>query len=250
MSEPPPAKHPLLRLLRKPFFWALALFLAICGYQAWRIYDYRAAVREAKEAGFVWRADDTFDLIRQDWRAALRKETWKAHDRWLHVMNVSDLTSHRALIHRLRPTIMFILGSGNVDALSGLTSLRCLLLSGTPALQNLDALKGLTDLQRLQLNDCPSLQNLDALKSLSGLQTLQLPDCRALQNLDVLNGLPSLQHLDLSGCPQFIKVDYLKNLKGLRMLSCGYTQNISEDTLNEIRAALPKTEINRGRIAD
>lgn len=117
MNEPPPAKHPLLRLLRKPLFWALALFLAVCGYQAWRVHDYRAAVDEAKRLGFEWEAEETFDLIRRDWRAALLKETRGPHERVLRIepsldpRGVFDLGRYRDLIHRLRPTQLFFSGS-------------------------------------------------------------------------------------------------------------------------------------------
>ena len=241
VNQPPPAKHPLLRLLRKPFFWALALFLAICGYQAWRIYDYRAAVREAKEAGFIWESYETFDLIRQDWRAALRKETWGTHERMLQRDNVPDLGRYRELIHRLRPTDLRLDGCANVDALKGLNSLHTLYLHRCRGLQNIDVLKELTGLRVLGLDGSSFLKNLDALKSLLKLHHLQLSDCPNLQNLDALKDLPSLEYLSLTGCPHLVNVNVLKGLTRLKTIRYFPIPQISEETMRELKAALPNT---------
>lgn len=251
VNEPPPAKHPILRLLRKPFFWALALFLAVCGYQWWRVYDYRLAVDEAKAAGFEWRADETFDLIRQDWLAALRKETWGTHERILIIgdpfsdnRGAFDLAPHRDLFHRLRPTGLLIYQCENVDALNGLHSLQRLSLQNCPTLQNLDALKGLTGLQELELADCPALQNLDALKDLTRLQELYLWRCPKLQNLDALKSLPHLQTLSIFLCPNLEKVSVLKNFTGLQRLRLGRSSSWTDENEKELREALPNTQIN------
>jgi len=251
VNEPPPAKHPLLRLLRKPFFWAIALFLAVCGYQAWRVYDYRAAVDEAKRLGFLWESRETFDLIRRDWRAALRKETWGTHERILRInekdhrnMAVFDLESYRDLLQRLRPTKLEVSFCKNVHALNGLHSLHSLSLLNCPTLQNLDALKGLSGLQFLLLYDCPALQNLDALKDLIGLQELHLSGCFKLQNLDALKSLPHLHTLAITWCPELEKVSVLKNLTGLRRLWCGGKSIGTDENQKELREALPNTQIH------
>lgn len=251
VNEPPPAKHPLLRLLRKPFFWALALFLAVCGYQAWRVHDYRAAVDEAKRLGFEWEAEETFDLIRRDWRAALRKETWGTHERVLRIGSpfdnlgpTIDFSPNRNLLQRLRPTGLLIYQCENVDALNGLHSLQRLSLQNCPTLQNLDALKGLTGLQELELADCPALQNLDALKDLTRLQELYLWRCPKLQNLDALKSLPHLQTLSIFLCPNLEKVSVLKNFTGLQRLRLGRSSSWTDENEKELREALPNTQIN------
>ena len=72
--ELPPA--PRWRRLLRPRWWLTALLLAACAWSVWREYDYRAAIREAKTAGFTWKTREPFDAIRGDWRAAFRKATW------------------------------------------------------------------------------------------------------------------------------------------------------------------------------
>lgn len=251
VNEPPPAKHPLLRLLRKPFFWALALFLAVCGYQWWRVYDYRAAVDEAKRLGFEWEAEETFDLIRRDWRAALLKETWGTHERILRIGypfdNLGpafDFRPYRDLLHRLHPTLMVVSYCENVDAIKGLNSLRILRIEQCPTLQNLDALKGLTGLQILELSDCPALQNLDALKDLTRLQELYLWRCPKLQNLDALKSLPHLHTLKIHRCPNLEKMSVFKGLVRLRELQIDSGTVFPDEALKELREALPNTQIN------
>ena len=221
----------------------LAIFLAGCGYQWWHIHDYEKNVREAREAGFSWQHANIFDLIRQDWWAALNPKAWAIDERSLTHRNVLELGRYRDLIHRLRPTRVDIAGCENVDALKGLSSLRTLYLRNCPTLQNLDALQGLTDLQVLQISSCPTLQKLVALKELDRLQLLYLSNCHALQDVDVLKELPALQNLDLSACTALQNVDALKGLPGLESLSLYGCLAIPATTLRELRLALPNTEI-------
>lgn len=221
----------------------LALFLAVVGYQAWSIHDYKKNVREAREAGFSWQHANIFDLIRQDWWAALNPKAWAIDERSLTHRNVLELGRYRDLIHRLRPTRVDIAGCENVDALRGLTSLRTLYLINCPTLQNLDVLQGLTDLQILQISSCPTLQKLVALKELNRLQLLYLSNCPALQDVDVLKDIPALQHLDLSACTALKNVDALKGLPGLESLSLYGSLDIPAIALRELRLALPNTDI-------
>ena len=219
MNEEPPAKR--LRL-GKLWWWLLAIFLGACGWQMWSIHKYNAAVREAEEAGFAWECTDTIRLIRQDWRNALKKETWCKHTRMLVTEDIPDLGRYREMLHQLRPT--------------ALIAWRC-------KDKNVDALKGLTALQSLNLLDCPALQNVDALKGLTALQVLGLNGCTTLQNVDGLKGLTELQILHLSGCTALQNVDALKGLTNLRTLSLHDCDKIPAAALRELRAALPNTYI-------
>ena len=209
----------------------------------WSIHKYNAAVREADEAGFAWECTDTISLIRQDWRNALKKETWGAHDRILEMGEVPDLGRYREMLHHLRPTVLSAYGckDENVDALKSLTALQRLHLRGK--LQNVDALKRLTALQRLDLFGCTALQNVDGLKGLTGLQWLYLHNCTELQSVDGLKGLTGLQTLDLYGCPALQNVDALKGLTSLQTLSLGGCHKIPAAALRELRVALPNTDI-------
>ena len=179
----------------------IVLFLAGIGWQMWKLNAYNNAVRQAKEAGFDWKCDDTLSIIREDWRNALKKETWGKHYRVLK-MRVSDLGPYREMLHHLNPT--------------DLRAWNC-------KDENLDALKGLTALRRLDLDGCSALQNVDALKGLTGLQGLYLSYCPVLQNVDALKSLTALRKLNIYGC-----------------------EKIPAAVLDELRAALPKIDINSG----
>ena len=209
----------------------LILLLGVIGWQIWKINPYNNAVREAEESRFGWTCDDAISLIRQDWRNALKKETWGAHERLLGMGEVPDLSRYREMLHHLNPTVLDALGcqDENLDALNGLTGLQNLDLRYCPALQNVDALKGLTGLQELRLDNCPALQNVDVLKSFTGLKDLTLIGCTALKNVDVLKDLTSLQKLGLLYSTELQNVDGLKDLVGLQSLwlnFCNALQNI------------------------
>ena len=211
----------------------IVLFLGGIGWQVWKINAYNNAVREAKEAGFEWRCEDTFSLIRQDWHNALKKETWGPHERMLDMTarEDPDLSRYREMLHHLRPTVLIAwrCKDENLDALKSLTALQTLDLLGSDVLQNVDGLKSLTGLQTLDLSNCDALQNVDGLRGLTGLQSLDLRACTALQNVDALKGLTALQSLDLRVCPALQYVDALKGLTALQSLSlclCPALQNV------------------------
>ena len=221
VKEEPPVRTKARRF-GKLRWWLLALFLVWGGYAAWHEYDFRAAVREAKEAGFEWRNVGPWHWIRQDWHSALKKETWSTYVRFLGIERVHSLTQHRDLIRRLRPTVLQAWGCKD---------------------ENLDALKGVTSLNKLDIQSCPELQNLEALRGLSGLKRIELSNCPKLQNLDGLSGLTGLKYLDLSDCLHLQNVDALKNLTGLQNLYIIGYQKIPLNSFYELSAALPHTKI-------
>ncbi|MCE9610051.1 MAG: hypothetical protein K8R23_07560 [Chthoniobacter sp.] len=246
----------------------LLLALATTAWLGWREYDRRAAIREAEAAGCAWIVCDPIALIRKDWHAAFQKKTWTESFWCLNVGAGRDLASLRPLLLRLRPTALLAPAckDANLDALKGLSGLQVLYLDGSTALQNVDALKGLSRLQSLTLSGCPALQNVDGLQGLAGLQELALSGCPALQNVDGLKGLTGLNTLDLTGCPALRNVDAFKDLIGLQKLTlrgCPALQNVDAlkglaglktlwlidcsklpvSAAAELRAALPKTEI-------
>ena len=221
----------------------VAVFVGVIGWQMRELHLYNAAVREAKEAGFEWTCTDTISLIQQDWRNALKKETWSAHPRILVMGKVADLGHYREMLHRLRPTELYARGCENVDALKGLTDLQRFGLTNCDALKNLDGLKGLVALHTLDIRSCRALQNVDGLKGLTGLQKLFLTNCYALENVDALKDLTGLQTLVLRFCPALQNVDVLKGLSGLQTLSLVGSKIIPAAALLELRVALPNTHI-------
>jgi hypothetical protein len=216
----------------------------------WLAYDYQTAVCEAKEAGLSWNSEDPISLIRKDWRAALRKETWSPSERFLATGRVTDLGSYRVLIHRLRPTQMLVFGHENVDALKGLTSLQELYLYNCQKLRSMEALQTLSGLQKLYIDYCPELQNIDALKNLADLGDLELDFHIVLQRLDTIKALTRLKKLTLCVLAQPGVEDVSNSYIGLReyigkirtgTLSPFKTLNI--ESLQELCDALPDTDI-------
>ena len=130
VKDEPPAKRRIR--LGKLWWWMVAVFVGVIGWQMRELHLYNAAVREAEEAGFEWEEGaNSWALIRQDWHNLWKKETWAKRESILSLGKVLDFTPHHSLIHRLHPTL--------IDA------------QGFTALQNVDALKGLTTLQALCL---------------------------------------------------------------------------------------------------
>ena len=223
----------------------IVVFLGGMGWQMWKLHAYNNAVREAKEAGFEWRCEDTLSLIKQDWHNALKKETWGAHSRVLEMGEVPDLGHYREMLHHLNPTDLSAEGckDENLDVIKGLTALQKLWLYGCTALQNVDILKSLPGLRTLGLGGSPTRQNTDDLKGFTNLQAISLGGCPALQNLDGLKSIPGLKELDLNLCDALQNVDALKSLIGLQMLNLYWCDKIPAAALRELRAALPNTEI-------
>jgi len=261
LPTPTPARRPrwFLRGL-------LVLALSSIAWLGWCEYDYRAAIREARAANFKWTSVEPFEVIRGNWRATFRMKTWAEPVRMINVGPRQNLSRLRPLLLRLRPTDLRASQclDSNADALRGLSTLRELLLSASPSLQNVDALRGLPALQYLNLYGCDGLQNVDALAGLHRLQTLDLSYCDALQNVDALRGLTGLQFLSLMGCPalhdagalqnladlqdlflvhcpNLQNVDALKALTGLEELDIRDCPKLPKKAVKELQAALPQT---------
>ncbi len=176
-SPTPPARRGAWRVLG----WAMLVAgLAACGWGGWRAYDYRAAGREARAAGFGFEeSPSAWAAIREDWQAALRLATWTQRERRLELPVGTDLAPLRPLLLRLDPTDLMALGCRRVDALRGLTRLRTLALSDSDV-KDLAPLASLARLQGLYLTGCTGLADLAPLAGLAQLQTLYLRGCTGL----------------------------------------------------------------------
>ncbi len=146
----------------------------------WRAYDYRAAGREARAAGFGFEESPTaWAAIRTDWRSALRLATWTERERRLKLPDGTDLAPLRPLLLRLDPTDLTARECRHLDALRGLTRLRYLDLTGSDV-KDLAPLAGLAQLQALFLNACTGVADLAPLAGLAQLQGLSLTGCAGL----------------------------------------------------------------------
>lgn len=243
--------------------WSLlAVLLALLTWAGWREYDYRAAVREARAAGYEWSTDEPFMLNRSAW------EKWVDPYGRLHLGLGADLTRVRSLLPRLRAKRLIAnhcLNTGvdalkglnglqelhiydypglqNADALEGLSTLTELELSGCPELQNVDGLRRLTRLRRLTLSHHPALWNLNGIKGLAELEVIDLYQCPVLENVDAFQGLSKLLFVRLRHCPEVKDMGSFKKLTGLQTLDLRDSNGIPPSELRELRAALTKTDI-------
>ncbi len=157
----------------------LILALAATAWVGWREYDHRAAIREARAAGFTWTSAGPVERIRADWRTAFHLRTWTRPERSLELSSPCDLSGLRPLLLRLRPTYIDAQQCRSPD---------------------LEALRGLTSLTYLEISHSPGLLNASALRDVPGLNILSLFDCTNLQSLDGLDALHHLTYLNLIGC--------------------------------------------------
>ena len=246
-------------------WWLVGFVVLACAWAGWREYDYRAAISEAKAAGWHYESGES----------AMRMATWTDRYRRLGLPIGTDLATAGPLLSRLRPTSLVALRcpDTHLDALRGLTALQRLDLSASSRLQIMalnnivlppirrgislyadellskgfhshssrnwwpyDMYEPWRDKRTLRglpvWNDfnlySTGLQDVDALRGLSALRELDLHGCMGLQNVDGLRGLPALTMLDLSGCTGLQNVDALRGLRVLRELNlsaCSGLQN-------------------------
>jgi internalin A len=94
-----------------------------------------------------------------------------------------------------------------VSALSWLTNLKYLDLSGCTGLTDVSALSGLTNLEYLDLSGCAAIRNLSGLSELGNLVWLKLSRCTGLTNLSGLSGLTNLKWFCIFGCTGLSYID-------------------------------------------
>ncbi len=250
--------------------WLLALVAAMMAYGAWTEYAFRSALKQARATELVVDYTDPVEMIRADWKNAFKKDTWMDGVRYVEPSTGEALEQHRALIHRLNPkflgignaqslqdlssikgltrlTELGIYNGGsltNIDALKNLTTLKEIKLYKCAALTNVDGLKNLPALQGVALVDCTGLTNVDGLKNLPSLRAVKLSGCTGLTNMDALKGLTALERVYLSRCTGLKNVDGLMNLTALKELDLYGCTGLTEEQINALKAALPKTDID------
>ncbi|MCE9610054.1 MAG: hypothetical protein K8R23_07575 [Chthoniobacter sp.] len=224
--------------------WAmLVAVVAACGWSGWRAYDYRAAVREARAAGFDFRESPTpFVAIRADWRAALRPATWTQRQRRLLLPAGTDLAPLRPLLLRLDPTDLTVVRCRQVDALRGLTRLRNLSLSGSDV-KGLAPLAGVARLKQLWLHDCTGVADLTPLASLAQLQVLYLNGSPGVADLTPLAGLAQLQALYFIRCPGVTDLTPLAGLAHLHTLDLAGCSGLSAEAVAVFKKGHPQVEV-------
>ena len=190
----PRRKH-LARLLRR---WALLLLIATCVYGAWREYDFRLAVREAKEGRISFSYRDPLETIRSDWRAVFRASTWKRSGGGLDIDwdDQHTFVVEHDLVRRLRPTVLTYFAGRRMSHAPIKDPER-----PVPRLRNLDHLAGCSSLEFVTFRDCNELEKIDGLKSLTGLKYLFFDRCGKLKDIEPLKSLNDMVELRIYKCP-------------------------------------------------
>ena len=216
------------------------------GGGAWRHYDFRQAVKEAKERGWEFEYTDPVVLIGKDWRAAFRKGTWSGTFRFLSIGPGTVSERDFDLVRRLKPKSLAINATfpwRDLSQLHGLSDLTKLWFRDCPNLADIDALKDMKELTELGIHGSPVLVNIDVLKELQNLEDLRLGGCTALTNGDALRALKGLKRLNLSGCFGLKNVDGLHGLTGLERLNLQDCAGLTKEAVDAVKAALPKTMV-------
>ena len=188
--------------------WLIVLIVAVFGWGGWRAYAFRSVLAEAKALGWTVEYTEPVETIRENWKAAFKKETWLDGVTYVCIPTGEAFEQHLAIVHWLNPKSLFIEDGTtlrDLPALSPLTRLQSLSLIGCTGLTDVDALKNLSTLQQVSLYDCTGLTNVDGLKNLSALQWVTLPGCTGLTNVDGLKNLHALQGVSLYGCTGLTK---------------------------------------------
>ncbi len=225
----------------------LVVVIAMLGWYSWKGYDFGRATRQAKELGWNFTNSDPFAKIREDWKNAFRKETWRYTGRVVFLPNCDQLTAHVDVIRRLKPDVVVIdatIPPSNLSALKELPDPFALLFEHCTKLPNLGALKDMKSLSVLMISASPDLKNIDALKDLTGLTHLTLLNCNAVPDVDALRELKGLKHLSLAGCSELKNVDGILGLTGLNHLFIFGCGGLEKGTMDTVRAALPTTKIS------
>jgi internalin A len=140
-----------------------------------------------------------------------------------------DLTDLSALSGLTGLQILDLSGTGVADLspLLGLTVLQWLNLYGCWGVTDLSPLSGLTILQSLNLNGCWDLTDLAALSGLTVLQNLNLSRTD-VTDLSPLSGLTVLQSLYLHLCNRLTDLSSLSGLTGLQSLDLSLCDNVTD----------------------
>jgi hypothetical protein len=175
---PPKRKHPLLRRIA---LLVLTALLIGGGWMSWREYDFRAAIRQAREANITFSHDDPFETIRDDWRTAFQSATWNDGKHWLalHGDEQFRFAVKHDLFRRLRVKGASVIGLRDLQLLVHLhdaPQLRAFHCSGCETLTSLDALSGIQTLQTVAITSTPSLSDVRVLHTLPNLRRVVILD--------------------------------------------------------------------------
>lgn len=227
--------------------WAIVVIACIFAWSGWRAYAFRSAMAKARALGWYVHYDDPFKVISKYWRNAFSKRTW------LTDVQVTSIRSHEAfeqniaIIRRLNPTGLGFRNAPSLPSASSLNSisaLRAIDLHGMAMNQrNIETLSQITGLRTLSLSEYTGGISPNAFDSLTNLENLQIRRCSGLTTFDSLKSLTKLQNLGFTLCPNLTAVSTPDNPTSLKSIFLYGCSNISQESIAELKAALPNAEI-------
>jgi len=129
----------------------------------------------------------------------------------------------------------------NIEPLSSITNLRNLSLEYTEV-RSLEPLRGLTNINVLVIMNTP-ISDLEPIKDLVNLKTLILNNTE-VSNFEPLKRLKGLRRLDILHS-SICDLEPLKALTELESLSLRYSENITNEQVEDLQKALPNLRIER-----
>ena len=136
---------------------------------------------------------------------------------------------------------LYMVPVNNIEPLSSITNLKNLMLDYTEV-RNLEPLRNLTNLSVLVIQDSP-VSDLEPIKGLTNLKTLIIINTE-VSNIEPLKGLNGLRRLDILHSP-LCDIEPLKALTKLESLSLRYSENITDEQVEDLQKALPNLRIER-----
>ena len=257
-------------LVRRVLFSLLAILLFGIAFIVHRTAEREQAKNELRKLGVQAGRESLLSAVRADWRRVFKRDWWDWQDR-IRIMScaAANLDAYGPALHRLQPREVLLGFSNNlkdVSALRGLPDLRrldfyeCpavanveivsefpnlreLTFNHSPALRSLSIIKSGTKLKSLHITNCRQLEDIDALRELTSIRSLFLSRCPLIKNTESFRGLTDLEELDLSDCDQLANVEGLHQLKSLKSVNVRGCRLLTEDSIEKLLLALPKTKI-------
>lgn len=263
MPETPPRRK------RQIFGSMILLVVVVLGWNGWRAYMFRAALKQAKALGWSVEYTGLVEAVQKNWKAAFARETWFNRVGKVMIPNSEQFEKRPSLVRWLNPRELVIHEAYSLRSFSkfsSLTGLQELRLMNCTRLPQIDELRHLPALETLYLNNCSSadlaglehcttlknivlhdlayLENVDALKSISSLDGVFIIDAPLLKNVDPLKSLPALRRVRFENCGGLRNLNGLLTLSTLKEVWIGNCRGLPKETIPTLKAALPNAAIN------
>jgi hypothetical protein len=238
----PKTTGPAPRKKRRVVRWFASALALIIAWQSWRAYDRSLAVKEAYRNDIWVIESGPVQDIRDDWKSAFRRETWRMPSRNVKIHSIEELTEHKDLLLRLSPTVLTISDASKLARLSELPA--CPFASGLDLsecriLVDLTMPPSLAHLKALAIRRCWKLSDLTPITKHQNLERLILDSCQNISDLSPLKDCRSLKHIYLLQCASITSLKPLTELPSMQSLRLKYNISIPQSEIDALKAARP-----------